>query len=61
MLDVIRVLLVVGLVGVVPGWFWAKVLSTSADLYERLTYAIVLSLALVPAVALTPRSCSARE
>ena len=54
MLDVIRVLLVVVLVGVVPGWFWAKVLSASADFYERTTYAIALSLALVPPMALIP-------
>lgn len=53
-LDPIWALLVATLVGIVPGWFWAKVLSASADFYVRLTYAIALSLALVPALALIP-------
>lgn len=53
-LDLIWALPVAALVGIVPGWFWAKVLSAPADLYEHLTYAIALSLALVPALALIP-------
>jgi hypothetical protein len=54
LLDLIRALPVAALVGIVPGWFWAKLLSSTADFYERLTYSIALSLALVPAVALIP-------
>ena len=53
-LDLIWALPVAALVGIVPGWFWAKVLSASADFYVHLTYAIALSLALVPALALIP-------
>jgi hypothetical protein len=53
-LDLIWALPVAALVGIVPGWFWAKLLSAPADLYEHLTYAIALSLALVPALALIP-------
>jgi hypothetical protein len=40
------------LVGVVPGWFWARVLLASSDLPERLAYSVGLSMALVPSVAL---------
>jgi hypothetical protein len=53
-LDVIWALPVAALVGIVPGWFWAKFLSATTDLYELLTHAIALSLALVPALALIP-------
>ena len=53
-LDLIWALPVAALVGIVPGWFWAKLLSAPADLYEHLIYAIALSLALVPALALIP-------
>jgi hypothetical protein len=53
-LDLIWALPVAALVGIVPGWFWAKLLSASTDLYEHLTYAIALSLALVPALTLIP-------
>jgi hypothetical protein len=52
--DVIWALPVAVLVGIVPGWFWAKLLSAPTDPYERLTYSIALSLALVPALALIP-------
>jgi hypothetical protein len=54
LLDLIRAVPAAVLVGIVPGWFWAKLLGTSADLYERVTYSVALSLALVPAVALIP-------
>jgi hypothetical protein len=54
LLDLIRAVPAAILVGVAPGWFWAKLLGASADLYERVTYSVALSLALVPAVALIP-------
>jgi hypothetical protein len=52
--DLIRALPAAVLVGVVPGWFWAKLLHASADLYERIAYSVALSMALVPAVILIP-------
>jgi hypothetical protein len=54
LLELIWTLTAVTLVGVVPGWFWARLLSASADLYEDVSYSVALSLALVPAVALIP-------
>ncbi|MDQ5817149.1 MAG: hypothetical protein M3334_02070 [Actinomycetota bacterium] len=54
LLDLIRAVPAAVLVGLAPGWFWAKLLGASADLYERVTYSVALSLALVPAVALIP-------
>src|SRR3712207_4287236 len=43
------------LVGVVPGWFWARLLlGASADYAERLAYSLALSITLVPAVILVP-------
>jgi hypothetical protein len=38
-------------VGLVPGWFWSRVLLASSDLYERLAYSLGLSITLVPTVA----------
>jgi hypothetical protein len=55
--DLIRGLLAALFVGVLPGWFWACLLAPAAsrsDRAERLAYAIALSLALVPTVALVP-------
>jgi hypothetical protein len=53
--ELIRALLAAVLVGVLPGWFWAKLLvPTSSDRAERLTYSLALSMALVPTVALIP-------
>src|SRR5215218_2466265 len=57
--ELIRALLAAALVVLLPGWFWTRVLipsssSSSSDLYERLTYSLALSLALVPAIALIP-------
>src|SRR5918997_36121 len=52
--DLIRALPAAVLVGVVPGWFWAKLLRASADRAERFTYSVALSVALVPAVILIP-------
>ena len=54
LLDLIRVVPVAALVGVAPGWFWAKLLWASSDVYERIAYSAALSMALVPAVALIP-------
>lgn len=54
LLELIWALPAAALVGVVPGWFWARLLSAPADLYEHVTYSVALSLALVPAVALIP-------
>jgi hypothetical protein len=40
------------LVGVVPGWFWARLLAASADRAERFAYSVGLSITLVPTAAL---------
>jgi len=40
------------LVGLVPGWFWTKLLLASSDLPERIAYSVGLSIVLVPSVAL---------
>jgi hypothetical protein len=50
--DLIRAVPVALLVGLVPGYFWARCLAATGDLAERLAYAIALSVTLVPAVAL---------
>jgi len=42
------------LVGLLPGWFWAKLLRPSSDAYERIAYSLALSMALIPALALIP-------
>jgi hypothetical protein len=54
--DLIQALPAAALVALLPGWFWSRVLltSSSSDLYERLTYSLALSMALVPALALIP-------
>ena len=52
--DLILALPVAVLVGVLPGWFWSRVLLASSDRAERLAFAVALSLALVPAVAQVP-------
>ncbi|QIN81394.1 hypothetical protein GBA63_01200 [Rubrobacter tropicus] len=52
LLDLIRAVPVALLVGLVPGYFWARCLAATDDLAERLAYAIALSVTLVPAVAL---------
>lgn len=52
--DLIRVLPAAILVGVLPGWFWTYVFLRSADRTKRLTYAVALSMILVPATALVP-------
>ncbi len=50
--ELIRVLPAAVLVCVVPGYFWAKCLVPSADLYERIAYSTALSMAVVPTAAL---------
>jgi hypothetical protein len=50
--ELIRVLPTAVLVGVVPGYFWAKCLSSSADHAERIAYSAALSMTLVPTAAL---------
>src|SRR4028119_740268 len=50
--DLIRAVPVALLVGLVPGYFWARCLAATGDLAERLAYAIALSVTLVPVVAL---------
>jgi hypothetical protein len=50
--DLILALPAALLVGLLPGWFWARVLLPSSDLAERAAYSVGLSMALVPSVAL---------
>jgi hypothetical protein len=50
--DLIQALPAVLLIGVLPGWFWARILLRSDDLAERLAYTIALSITLVPTAAL---------
>ena len=52
--DLLRVLLAAILVGVLPGYYWSRLLFSSGDLAVRLVYSIGLSIALVPAVMLVP-------
>ncbi|HEX5975159.1 MAG TPA: hypothetical protein VFY57_08380, partial [Rubrobacteraceae bacterium] len=52
--DLIRALPVAILVCLLPGWFWARLLRASSDLYEQLAFSIALSMALVPATLLVP-------
>ena len=40
------------LVGIVPGWFWTRLLLASSDLPERIACSVGLSMALVPTAAL---------
>ena len=52
LLDLIRALLAAVLVGVLPGWFWARCLCATVDRPERLAYSVGFSIALVPTLAL---------
>ncbi|MGB3633153.1 MAG: hypothetical protein WA982_03860 [Rubrobacteraceae bacterium] len=56
LLDLIRVLFAAILIGVLPGYYWARILLPSRDLAVQLTYGIGLSITLVPAVVLIPAS-----
>lgn len=51
-LDLIRTLPAALLVGLAPGYLWARCLAATDDLAARLAYAIALSATLVPAAAL---------
>ena len=51
-LDLLRVVPVVALVVILPGWFWSRFLVGSDELAERVAYSLALSVALVSAVAL---------
>ncbi len=53
LLDLIRALPAAAVAGVLPGWFWARVLCSTTDRAERLAYSVALSMALVPVCALT--------
>ncbi len=50
--ELIRALPAAVLVGIAPGYFWARCLSSSADRVEHLAYSAALSMALVPAALL---------
>jgi hypothetical protein len=50
--EVIRALPMVVFVGVMPGYFWAKCLASSADHVERIAYSAAFSMTLVPTAAL---------
>src|SRR5215211_4151354 len=57
LIELMRALLAATVVALLPGWFWSRVLlsgGSSSYFYERLTYSIALSMALVPALALIP-------
>src|SRR5215211_1333517 len=56
LIELTRALLAAAVVALLPGWFWSRVLLSGggSDFYERLTYSIALSMALVPAIALIP-------
>jgi hypothetical protein len=53
-LHLIQALLAALMAGVAPGYFWAKLLRPSADLAERLTYSVAISMTLVSATVLIP-------
>jgi len=50
--DLIRTLPLALLVCFLPGWFWTRLLSTSADRIEQAAYSIALAITLVPTAAL---------
>ena len=52
--DLIGAVSAAFLVGFAPGWFWMRCLCAPSDRAEQLAYAVALSMALVPAVALGP-------
>src|SRR5215210_2310308 len=59
LIELMRALLAAVVVALLPGWFWSRCLLSSSrggssEFYERLTYSIALSMALVPALALIP-------
>jgi hypothetical protein len=50
--DLLQALPTAFLIGVLPGWFWTRLLLASGDRAEQLTYTVALSLTLVPTAAL---------
>ncbi len=52
--DLVRVLLAAVLVGVLPGYFWARLLFAVEDPFVRVAYGVGLSITLVSAVVLVP-------
>ena len=52
LLDLIRALPAAVVVGVLPGWFWARCLCATADRAERLAYSVAFSITLVPTAGL---------
>src|SRR5919107_224734 len=50
--DLLYALPAAFLIGVLPGWFWTRLLLASGDRAEQLVYAVALSLTLVPTVVL---------
>ncbi|MDQ3304115.1 MAG: hypothetical protein M3518_12310, partial [Actinomycetota bacterium] len=50
--DLISVLLAALVVGLVPGYPWARILRATDDVVEQLAYAVGISITLVPTVAL---------
>ena len=52
--DLISALLAALVVGVAPGWFWARLLRGPADRAELATHSVAFSVSLVPALALLP-------
>ncbi len=52
LLDLIQALQAAFLVGVLPGWLWARCLCATADRAERLAYSVAFSITLVPAAGL---------
>jgi hypothetical protein len=50
--DLLQALPTAFLIGVLPGWFWTRLLLASGDHAEQLAYTVALSLTLVPTAAL---------
>jgi hypothetical protein len=52
LLDLVRALAATVLVGVLPGWFWARCLCATTDRAEQLAYSVAFSVSLIPTAAL---------
>jgi hypothetical protein len=52
LLDLVRALVATALVGILPGWFWARCLCATTDRAEQLTYSVAFSVSLMPTAAL---------
>jgi hypothetical protein len=51
-LDLMRALAATVLVGVLPGWFWARCLCATTDRVEQLAYSVAFSVSLIPIATL---------